>query len=138
MTEERIKKWLISANNDFMAAGNLLFVSKDKIITNVVCYLAQQSCEKFLKAFLLFRSEPFSKTHNLELLIEKCKRVDAEFPDLDTGRLTSYNISMRYPDEFRIPSIDEAKESYETSRSVRNAVLKRMNISENDITLFND
>lgn len=138
MTDDRIKKWLISANNDFMAAGNLLFVSKDKIITNVICYLAQQSCEKFLKAFLLLRSEPFSKTHNLELLIEKCKRADEEFPDLDTGRLTSYNISMRYPDEFRIPSIDEAKESYETSRTVRNAVLNRMNIPENDITLFNN
>lgn len=138
MTEERIKKWLISANNDFMAAGNLLFVSKDKIITNVICYLAQQSCEKFLKAFLLFISEPFPKSHNLELLIEKCKRADAEFPSLDAGRLTSYNISMRYPDEFRIPSIDEAKESYETSKTVRNAVLNRMNIPENDITLFNN
>jgi len=71
-------------------------------------------------------------------LIEKCKRVDSEFPDLDTGRLTSYNTSMRYPDEFRIPSIDEAQESYETSRTVRNAVLNRMNIPEDDITLFNN
>ncbi|KXK56157.1 MAG: HEPN domain protein [Chlorobi bacterium OLB5] len=138
MTDSRIKKWLISANNDFMAAGNLLFVEKDKIITNVICYLAQQSCEKFLKAFLLFKTAPFPKTHNLELLIEKCKQADAEFPDLDTGRLTSYNISMRYPDEFRIPSIDEAKESYVSSKSVRNTVLDRMNISENDITLFDN
>jgi HEPN domain-containing protein len=138
VTEERIKKWLTSANNDYIASGNLLFVSKDKIITNVICYLSQQSVEKFLKAFLLFRSEPYSKTHNLELLIEKCKRNDTEFPDIDTGRLTSYNISMRYPDEFRIPSIDEAKESYNIAKSVRNVILKRMNISENEINLFNN
>ncbi|MFI5212259.1 MAG: HEPN domain-containing protein [Ignavibacteria bacterium] len=138
MTEERIKKWLISANNDCIASGNLLFVSKDKIITNVICYLAQQSVEKFLKAFLLYRNEPYSKTHNLELLIEKCKKTDTGFPDIDPGRLTSYNISMRYPDEFRIPSIDEAKESYNTAKSIRNTILARMNVSENEISLFNN
>ncbi|MBE2216895.1 MAG: HEPN domain-containing protein [Ignavibacteria bacterium] len=138
MTDERIKKWLISANNDFMAAGNLLFVTAEKIITNVICYLSQQSSEKFLKAFLLSKSESFSKTHNLELLIEKCKKADIEFPQLDAGRLTSYNIAMRYPDEFRIPSIQEARESYETAKLVRGVILSRLNISEKEITLFNN
>ncbi len=138
MTEERIKKWLVSANNDYIAAGNLLFVSKEKVITNVVCFLAQQSAEKFLKSFLIFKSEPFPKTHNLELLIEKCSRLNPEFPDIDAGRLTSYNISMRYPDEFRIPTIEEAKESYNTAKTVRNVILERMSISDNEINLFNN
>jgi len=137
VSDERVKKWLISANNDFIAAGNLLFVSKEKIITNVVCYLAQQSVEKFLKAFLLHKSESFTKTHNLELLIEKCRKAEPDFPDINIGRLTSYNISMRYPDEFRIPELTEAQESYETSKKVRFEILGRLNLTENEITLFN-
>ncbi|MBZ0201504.1 MAG: HEPN domain-containing protein [Ignavibacteria bacterium] len=137
MNDGRVEKWLISANNDFIAAGNLLFVTKEKIVTNVICYLCQQSAEKFLKAYLLNNREPFPRTHNLELLIEKYRKADQTFPDLDIGRLTSYNISMRYPDEFRIPTLEEAQVSYETSRIVRGEILLRLKIAENEITLFN-
>lgn len=137
MIDERIRKWLISANNDYLAASNLLFVSKDRIITNVVCYLSQQSTEKFLKAFLIYKAEPFPRTHNLELLLEKCKKCDPAFQHIEIGRLTSYNTSMRYPDEFRIPAISEAEDSYDISKIVRKEILERLKVTEQEISLFN-
>lgn len=136
MTDARIKKWLISANNDFRAAENLLSFPKEKIITNVVCYLLQQSGEKFLKAFLFYKNIQFSKTHSLELLLTKARDADKTFPELNLGRLTSYNISMRYPDEFRVPQLAEANESFVIAKSVKETVLTKIQVLEDELTLF--
>lgn len=136
MTDQRLRKWLVSANNDYRAAQSLLIQPEDKMITNVICYLSQQSAEKFLKAFLFFKEVPFSKTHNLEILLAKCIRSDATFPEINLSTLTSYNISMRYPDEFRIPSFTETKNSFEIATIVKQIILSKIEISESDLTLF--
>ena len=136
MTDTRLKKWLVSANNDLLAAGYLLDQPKEKVITNVVCYLSQQSVEKFLKAYLHFKDVYFTKTHTLEILLNKCFNIDSTFPEINIGRLTSYNISMRYPDEFRVPEITEALESHEINKSIRDIILSKISIKESDLTLF--
>jgi len=136
LKDAKLKKWPVSANNDFLAAGYLLNQPKDKVITNVVCYLSQQSAEKFLKAYLYFKDIYFTKTHTLEVLLNKCFNADSTFPDINVGRLTSYNISMRYPDEFRVPELNEATESYEINKSIRNIILSKISVQESDLSLF--
>ena len=136
MKNDKLKKWLVSANNDFLAAGFLLDQSEDKVITNIVCYLSQQSVEKFLKAFLCFKDVYFTKTHTLEILLNKCINIDSSLQPISIGRLTSYNISMRYPDEFRVPALNEAKESYKINKSIRDIILSKVSITEQDISLF--
>jgi len=44
--------------------------------------------EKYLKAFLVFNEMEFGKTHNLELLLEMCRKKDSEFATIYVGLLT--------------------------------------------------
>jgi len=65
----------------------------------VAVYHCQQAAEKTLKAFLVFRQEPFRKTHNLKELGEACLALDPGLP-LSVGesfRLIEYAWIFRYP-----------------------------------------
>ena len=93
------------------------------------CFFAQQSAEKFLKAFLVKNKKPFRKTHNVLFLLELCKEIDESFKELeqyDLEMLTAFASITRYP-EFRI-DIDEndAKEAIKIAEKVRNFVLKKL------------
>jgi HEPN domain-containing protein len=72
----------------------------------------------------------FGKTHNLEYLLEVCVKKDDEFKGIEVGNLSFYAVEVRYPDEFYIPSIDEAKESLEIARKVKEFVTMKLGIKE--------
>ncbi len=57
------------------------------------------SCREDLKAFLVFRPEPFRKTHNLKELGEACLALNADLPASvgESFRLTEYVWMFRYP-----------------------------------------
>jgi len=40
-----------------------------------------------------------------------------------------YAVEIRYPDEFYIPSITEAKEAFQIAQKVKDFVLKKLGIS---------
>ncbi len=130
MINESVKKWLIKAEHDLKIVEVEFKQPEDEIVTDMVCFHCQQSAEKCLKAFLVSRNLDFGKTHNLEYLIKLCSKYSAEFAGLDVGDLTFYAVEVRYPDEFYIPSIDEAKECFKIALSVKDFVFKRLNIKE--------
>ena len=73
--------------------------------------------------------EPFGKTHDIAHLIELCKRHDSIFENLyslSAHKLTRYAVIVRYPDEFYIPSLQEAEESVQIAEDVKKFVLNRM------------
>ena len=69
----------------------------------------QQAVEKFLKAFLVYRNIDFPKTHDLDYLLQECKKIYNKVFDIDLGSLTDFGVSIRYPEDFYLPDAVEAK-----------------------------
>ena len=127
MSKETVKKWLLLADGDLKTAKDEF--DTENPVTNTICFHAQQCVEKYLKAFLTFVQEPFGKTHDIAHLIELCKRHDSTFENLyslKAHKLTRYAVIIRYPDEFYVPSMQEAKHSIEIAEEVKNFVSKKM------------
>jgi HEPN domain-containing protein len=70
----------------------------------IICYHCQQSAEKYLKAFIFSHNIEPDKTHDLEDLLEICKKYNAEFSTLSSKVyvLTSYAVLPRYPNDLGI------------------------------------
>ena len=135
MIDEEVKRWLIKAINDYKSAQKLLSQPEEEIITDTACFHCQQAVEKMLKAFLLNYNIEFGKTHSIEYLIKLCSKIDKEFEKLYEiiEGLTEYAIDVRYPDEFYIPSIEEAKEAFDIATKVKEFVLRKLKINEKDL-----
>lgn len=70
--------------------------------------------------------------HSLEDLVKLCSDLDPEFKWLYevAEKLSDYAVSVRYPGEFYIPTIDEAKECFELAKQVKDFISKKMTILE--------
>ncbi|MEM5861346.1 MAG: HEPN domain-containing protein [Candidatus Aenigmatarchaeota archaeon] len=135
MIEEEIKKWLIKGLNDLKTAEILINLPKEEIVTDTLCFHCQQAVEKFLKAFLVASNVEFGRVHSIEYLIKLCEKIDKEFEFLYdiTANLTDYAIDVRYPDEFYMPTIEEAKKAFESAKKVKDFIFKKLNIKEKDL-----
>ncbi len=125
--EKTIKNWIFLANGDLKTAQDEL--KSEDPFTNSICFHAQQCVEKYLKAYLTLVGEPFGKTHDIALLIELCKKYDTKFDELyqlKAHKLNRYAVELRYPEDFYIPTIEEAKESIEIAKKVKEFVLKEI------------
>ncbi len=80
--KDETKKWITKAMNDYKTAGMLLSFPEEEIITDSVCFHAQQAVEKFLKGFLVEKNIEFGRTHSIEYLLKLCSTIDDEFSDL--------------------------------------------------------
>lgn len=123
--KEIIRKWHIKAENDIATIENLF--KSDNVITDSICFHAQQAVEKYLKSYLVSVQSPFKNTHNITSILKYCSTVDNDFQNLEyIVFLNSYAVELRYPDDFYIPDINEAIEAYETALKVKEFVLKKI------------
>lgn len=105
-----VQEWFDKAENDLVAASHLLKL-EDSGPTEVVCFHAQQSVEKYLKSILVWQSIPVPKTHDVEKLIQlipKKYRIRLSIEEMRI--LTNYGTEARYPGFGRVP-FSEAKEA---------------------------
>lgn len=130
MIDDYIKKWIIKALEDFKVAKHELDLDEGEIATGAVCFHCQQCVEKLLKAYLISKNADFGKIHDLKLLLKFCTEQDPKFDDISVGNLTFYAVEVRYPDEYYIPSVDEAKECFDILSKIKNFVFKKLNINE--------
>ncbi|MGC8783213.1 MAG: HEPN domain-containing protein [Armatimonadota bacterium] len=115
------------ADNDLQTGKNEL--SRDDPITDTVCFHMQQCCEKYLKSFLIFHGKEVPRVHSLAALIERCADIDADFRrlnELDIDHLTDYAVTIRYGDEFYMPSVEEARQALQIAERVREFVLAKL------------
>jgi HEPN domain-containing protein len=133
LIDEYIKKWIIKALNDIKVAEHEINFSEDEITTDAVCFHCQQAVEKLLKTYLVFKNIEFEKIHNLELLLKLCSEQDEEFNNVSIGNLPDYAVEIRYPEDFYIPSIEEAKECLKIALDIRDFVFKKLNVKESDL-----
>ena len=115
---ELTSEWIDKAEGDYATAGRELDVDL-RPNYDAVCFHAQQTAEKYLKAFLQENRTPFPKTHSLIELLELCLPLDGELETLraDLIRLGRYAVRYRYPGV--IAQKGEAKTAYETVTAVR-------------------
>jgi len=117
-------EWVDRASGDLRVAEREL-ASADPVL-HVVCFLAQQAGEKYLKALMEERSIPPRKTHDLMVLLDL-------LPDLSTmlemgmreriAELSTMGVQARYPGMGT--DRDSAERSVETSRYLR-ALVERL------------
>jgi len=75
MVNKSIYAWFQFADNDLDTAEVLLLYRPQSY--EIICYHCQQTVEKYLKGYLLFKGVEFPpKTHNLLQLCEMCSYYD--------------------------------------------------------------
>ncbi len=115
MTEEIevSKQWIAKAKNDLLNVDNNL--KAEEIPFDTVCFHCQQAVEKLLKAYLVANSNSYPITHDLILLLEKIIILNASAEVLrnDLALLMPYAVEFRYPDDWFMPTEEDAKEARE-------------------------
>ena len=73
-------EWIEKAEADLRAAASLARPRKEPV-PDIVCYLYQQSAEKYLKAYLIARGSAPPHTHDMQQLVkyQRLKRVGLSF-----------------------------------------------------------
>ena len=126
--KQRYLNWLAFAEEDLSSEKILL---KGKIY-NQVCFHAQQTAEKSLKAFLKSKGVNLPKTHNLLELIQICKRKSATFGQLEENceYLSRFYLPTRYPDAMvgslpeGLPNMEDAMRAVNKAEPVLELVKK--------------
>ena len=122
-----VSQWLIKADNDLKTAEHGL--TADEPITDTICFHCQQAVEKYLKMYLVNKGNDPFVTHNISMLVAKCAEYDDEFKVLQRyDFLTSYAVSLRYPDDFYMPEAEEAREALAVALDVRSFVVARIGL----------
>lgn len=95
-----LKEWLQKAEEDYCVATREIRARKHPAY-NAVCFHAQQCLEKYLKASLSRRGVMFTKTHDLDALLNDCLAHYPLWGALrdDLKRLSQYAVQFRYPGE---------------------------------------
>lgn len=90
-------EWVSKAEEDYRVARRER--GAKPAAHDAVCFHAQQCVEKYLKALLQEYNLPFSRTHDLEALLNLCLPVapDLERHREDTQWLTVFAVEVRYP-----------------------------------------
>ncbi|OCL28605.1 hypothetical protein U472_00625 [Orenia metallireducens] len=100
-----IKAWLKKAEHDLKSAKTL----NEADLLDTAIYHTQQTAEKALKAFIVYKTKSFSKTHDLRRLVMIAANIDKEFNQfMDYAEeLTPYAVEFRYPTEWPLPDKDD-------------------------------
>ncbi len=115
-------EWARYAEEDWNVAASLM--RRKHPPSTAICFHAQQSAEKYLKALLLASKVNFPKTHDLAALNSLCEQhgiLTGFSPQLLT-LLTDHAVAARYPGQE--PTLEEARQSLEIAKSVRKFVRK--------------
>jgi HEPN domain-containing protein len=104
---EILQQWLDKGKDELRSAeylSTMHYPTPDEVI----CYLCQQSAEKYLKAFIFSRDIEPDKTHDLEYLLEICKKNNTGFSVLSSNVyvLKRYGVLPRYPNDLGINNED--------------------------------
>ena len=110
--------WVKKAEGDWEAALRL-YRARKQAHYDVVCYLAQQRAEKYLKAELNEAGVNFAKTHDLPELLIQAETVESALavlqPQVDF--LDEFSVLYRYPG--RDATKAQAQQAIKDCRSLR-------------------
>jgi len=121
-----LQQWISKANEDLLTINRL---TEDEVVAvSSVCFHCQQLVEKYLKLFLIYNKQEIERTHEIEFLLHECSKFDKDFETIDPKNLSDFGVSVRYPDDFYLPSDDEALEYKELALKIKKMVEEKINI----------
>ena len=123
----KIKQWLDYSNDDLIAAVHF-YESMEFPIYRVVCYNAQQSAEKFLKAYQIYFDMEIIKTHDLSRLVKSLLGFDEELAQFleSLKNLSNHAVKYRYPDDFEDLTKEDAQESLNIAKQIQQFILSKI------------
>jgi len=115
---EIAKQWLQKARNDLLNVDNNL--QSEVVPYDTVCFHCQQAAEKLLKTFLAWQSQELPITHDLFYILEKILSIDPEAEKLKDSLaiLMPYAVEIRYPDDWFMPTENDAIEARDAANTV--------------------
>jgi HEPN domain-containing protein len=118
------RDWVQKGENDLKNAIHTVGMRKD-CPTDTVCFHAQQCVEKYSKAFLVLKRIDFPKTHDIKELIALLPSdARPKMTPEEQRRLTDYATVTRYPGDYELISLAEARRAVKIARRVRNEMRK--------------
>ena len=122
--KEILQQWLDRGDEELRSAEHLSTMHHP-IPNETICYLCQQSAEKYLKGFIFSNNIEPDKTHDLKDLLEICKIYNTEFSILTSNAyiLTRYAVLPRYPNELGITK-EDMENAIANAKVVEEFVLK--------------
>jgi HEPN domain-containing protein len=115
--------WVSKAEQDLLAIENN--VNAARVPWSIVCYHAQQTAEKMLKAYIVSHRGIADRTHDLLALLDECEALGAAVTDLreDCKYVLRYGAITRYPGSGFEPTEQQARKSVEAARRVYSRLL---------------
>ena len=116
-------RWLRQAEYDL---GQALKSFADQSYA-YACFFSEQSSQKSLKAYLIYKGRRYVNIHSISELLKEASVFDEGFgPLIDSGKqLDQYYLSSRYPDAIPEPAIpaeifieDQAKTAVDTGQKI--------------------
>lgn len=122
------REWIDKAEGDRKVARREIQTTDS--VWNVVCFLAQQCAEKYLKGFLEEHNIAFQKTHDLLFLLNSSGELLSELDSLrpQLAHLSTFGIATRYPGT----QADEeaAEDAIQITEVVRTVVRAKLGLSD--------
>ncbi len=125
-TAEVVRQWLRKAEHDLLNIRNNL--AAETIPTDTVCFHAQQAIEKLLKGLLIANGRNIPKTHDLVKLLSDVGDLAPELLPLEDQleEISEYGVSVRYPDDYYEPTIDEARQAYDVAVAIQSFIVTKI------------
>ncbi|MBU2586388.1 MAG: HEPN domain-containing protein [Bacteroidetes bacterium] len=122
---KNVKKWIDYAEGDIQLAKNALNLLSS-CPYRLIGFHAQQSAEKFLKAYLVFHDFDFPYTHDITKLIELCTKF-SKFDEkiYEASELTFFAAATRYPSEYDEILREDVLRAIELAEMIKKEILIR-------------
>lgn len=125
--EEYLNNWIYRVREDISVMEKLASAGIE-FYTSTICFHAQQAVEKYLKSFLIYHDIDFPRTHDVDFLLLECLKIDKDNFQFDFKSLTEFGVSIRYPDDFYVPGVNEAREYLNIAQEVKKTVEKLLKL----------
>ena len=122
--------WLHKAAEDLAVSQELLLCGSNHF--GIVGFHCQQAVEKYLKALLVHKALPITRTHDLARLLQQ---VTAEYGELtisydDAIWLGTFAVEARYPGPQLATTRDHAQRALAIAQTVKDSCSQQLGITE--------
>jgi HEPN domain-containing protein len=116
------QEWRRLGEMDLSSAEHLLTMKP--VPVEIICYLCQQSAEKYLKGYLVLHDQIPPKLHDLNELQKLCLNFTGTFKVIadQCSDLTAYGVQPRYPMELLLEEGD-MRQALSSARAIRDFIL---------------
>jgi HEPN domain-containing protein len=119
---EKVKEWISFAEDDIRMA-EVAMKLKSNVPCRIIAFHAQQSAEKYLKAYLVSQEVDFPYTHSIATLLKLCDKYALQIKEIqDADLLTPYAITARYPGQDERVTKRETLKAIAMAKKVRQTV----------------